>query len=90
MHFRQLLLTLNLFIIYLAIIFYKLKERFVIRRAGFVKIIFLFLQVNLICWMAAFVNNTGRYFFMLAPLLILELMLEIKPLLERNLVDQEL
>lgn len=78
---RQMMLTLNVFIIYLIIVIYKKYKKMEIDGFNLVKIIALFLQINIISFVAVFGNNTGRYFYILIPLLIFFLAKEANPLI---------
>jgi hypothetical protein len=51
------------------------------------KLFLLFVQINLISFAAVFGNNTGRYFYILVPLVIFCLVKEAKPLLKLNEQD---
>lgn len=80
-YLRQTLMTLNLFIIYLVIVSYKKIKKTEIDKFGLIKLLLLFLQINLISFAAVFGNNTGRYFYILIPLVIFQLIKETEPLL---------
>ena len=78
---RQTLLTLNLYLIYLGVYFWKTWKGHVTDRAMFWNLFFLFLQINIISFAAVFGNNTGRYFYIVVPMVIYQLALELKPFL---------
>jgi hypothetical protein len=73
---RQLLLTLNLFIIYSLIVLYKLVSRMKIDKIALLKQTLLLLQIVIISIAAGHGNNVGRYFYIASPLLILDLVRE--------------
>jgi hypothetical protein len=77
-YIKQTLMTLNIFIIYLLIVFYKKWKKLEIDQFNLLKLILLFLQINIISFVAVFGNNTGRYFYILIPLIIFQLMKELK------------
>lgn len=79
-YIRQTLMTLNIFIIYLLIVLYKKWKKFEIDSFNLVKLLLLFLQINVISFAAVFGNNTGRYFYILIPLVIFQLIKELSPI----------
>ncbi len=81
MYIRQTALTLNIFFIYIILFMYKTYKRMATNRFNFWKIVLLFLQINVISFAAVFGNNTGRYFYMLIPLVIFQLIGEVQPLI---------
>jgi hypothetical protein len=83
-YLRQTALTLNIFFIYVLLFVYKESKRMTTNRFEFMKIILLFLQINIISFAAVFGNNTGRYFYMLVPLVIFQIIAEVQPFI-RNL-----
>lgn len=83
-YFKQTFITLNLFIIYLLVLGWKKFRKLSIDKFALVKILLLFLQINFISFAAAFGNNTGRYFYILVPLIIIELVKESAPLLKED------
>lgn len=76
-YLKQVLITLNIAILYVLIIAYKKYKK--MRYDGFAlaKIAILFLQINIISFAAVFGNNTGRYFYMLVPMIIYYLITEL-------------
>lgn len=83
-YLRQLILTLNLFIMYTAIVAYKKYNRLEIIGNGLLKINLLLLQIILISFAASLGTNTGRYFFIAAPLLVYYLAVESNILFQRQ------
>lgn len=79
-YFKQVLLTLNLFLIYLGLLLYKKWRGLYINRFNAWVLVILFIQINLISHVAGHGNNCGRYFYMLSPLIIFYLMKELKHL----------
>jgi hypothetical protein len=77
-YLKQLLMTLNIFVLYLLVIAYKKYKKMNVNGFELVKIILLFIQINIISFAAVFGNNTGRYFYILIPLVIYQLILESK------------
>jgi len=68
---RQTLMTLNISLIYFGIIFYKKYRGLGIQNHEFRKIVFLLAQVIILAVLLALGNNTGRYFYMLLPVVLL-------------------
>jgi hypothetical protein len=83
-YIRQTIMTLNLFILYFLIMAYKKYKKLNIGSFDALKLFLLFVQINLISFAAVFGNNTGRYFYILVPLVIFYLVKEAKPLLKLN------
>lgn len=83
-YIKQTLMTLNLFIFYVLVLIYKNYYKLNIDKFSFFKLLLLFVQINLISVAAVFGNNTGRYFYILVPLVIFELVKEIQPLLIKH------
>jgi hypothetical protein len=83
-YIRQSLMTLNIFIIYLGLIAYKMYHRMAYSKWEFFKILFLFLQINVISVAAVFGNNMGRYFYILIPLIIYQIIVEAIPLVDNQ------
>jgi hypothetical protein len=77
-YLKQVLMTLNIFILYVLVVAYKRYKKMPINGFEFVKILLLFVQINLISFAAVFGNNTGRYFYILVPLVIFQLIIESK------------
>ena len=80
-YLKQTLMTLNLFILYILVVIYKKIKNIEIDKFNLLKLVLLFAQINIISFAAVFGNNTGRYFYILIPLVIFQLVKEIKPLL---------
>lgn len=82
-YLKQTLMSMNLFVLYVSFILYKKFKGFVISdKFGLVKQVALFLQINIISFAAVFGNNTGRYFYILIPMVIYQLILEGNELLK--------
>ena len=80
-YLKQLVMTLNLFFLYLGIVLYKKIKGLSFDGFSLIKILILFIQINLICHLAGHGTNCGRYFYMLTPLIIFILMKEVIPAL---------
>lgn len=78
---KQLALSCNLLILYIAVVFYKKRRGLSFSIPHLTCVCALFIQVLLMSIMAGFGNNTGRIFYFSAPILIVYLLLEAKPLL---------
>lgn len=75
-YIKQTLMTLNITVLYVLVVAYKKYKKLAIDKHGFLVIILLFLQINIISFAAVFGNNTGRYFFILVPIVIYQLIKE--------------
>lgn len=75
---RQTLMTMNIFLIYLAVIAYKRLKGLTFNRYEFLKLGLLMLQLLVLAFLLALGNNAGRYFYMLLPFAIIQLMNELK------------
>jgi hypothetical protein len=85
MYFRQFILTANIFLIYLGLLFYKNLKGHLIDRFALLKIVALLLFVHLITLSGGHGNNAGRYFYLVIPLVIIQLILEAAPLLDEKI-----
>lgn len=75
-YFRQIVLTLNIFILYTGVIIYKRIKRQNYNSWLFTVFLLLLVQNIIVCYIANAGNNAGRYFYMLAPMLIFHLIEE--------------
>jgi hypothetical protein len=85
---RQTFMTLNIVCIYGFIIGYKFVKKIPFDAHGFYKIVFLFAQLLILTFLLGLGNNAGRYFYILIPFVILQLISELKvfePSLTKNL-----
>lgn len=80
-YFKQLVLTLNVFFIYLGVLIYKKWNKLSIDGFSFLKLMLLFVQINIISYLAGHGTNCGRYFYMVIPLVIYEMIRESYPML---------
>ncbi len=76
-YIKQTLMTMNIFILYVFVLIYKKYKAYTIDLFGLVKLLALFIQINVISFAAVFGNNTGRYFYILVPFVIFQLIKEI-------------
>lgn len=84
-YLKQTAITLNVFILYLLVVCYKLFKKLELDKFNLLKLILLFLQINTISFAAVFGNNTGRYFYILIPLVIFQLVKEARPLIRTTI-----
>ena len=75
-------MTLNIFIVYVLVVIYKKWKRLEIDQFNLLKLGLLFLQINIISFVAVFGNNTGRHFYILIPLVIFQLIKELNPIVK--------
>lgn len=75
---RQVGMTLNIFIIYILIVAYKRYKNLSYEKFEFLKISLLFAQLIIIAFLLALGNNSGRYFYILTPLFIVQIVNELK------------
>ncbi len=80
-YIKQTLMTLNIFILYIGIVAYKILNKINIDKHNFFIALLLFLQINVISFAAVFGNNTGRYFYIVVPFIIFQIIKESKQLL---------
>lgn len=84
-YIKQTVMTMNLFILYIGLVLYKkYKGLYLADRFGLMKQVALFLQINIISFAAVFGNNTGRYLYILVPMVIYQIMMEGKDLVIVN------
>jgi hypothetical protein len=77
---RQTLLTMNLCLLYFAIVIYKQYKKMPVDKISLLKIILLLVQILILSFLLALGNNAGRYFYMITPLIIISLLSEVKDL----------
>lgn len=80
--FRQTLMTMNVTVIYFLIILYKWYNKIHFEKFDLQKVLLLLVQAVVLAFLLALGNNTGRYFYMLLPLILLYIADEVKPILE--------
>lgn len=83
-YLKQLAMTLNLFWLYIACIIYKKIVGINVDWFSLFKVFLFFFQINVICILAGHGTNCGRYFYIISPLVIFLLIVEIKPLLPKS------
>jgi hypothetical protein len=64
-------MTLNISLIYLGVILYKKVNGLSFQKYEFYKIILLFAQIVVLAVLLGLGNNTGRYYYMVLPLVLL-------------------
>lgn len=74
---KQTLMTMNISLVYVAVIVYKKIKGLKFDTFAFMKMVLLFVQIAIISFAAVFGNNMGRYFYMLIPIVIFYLMEEL-------------
>lgn len=75
---RQTFMTMNVFFIYVIIVIYKKIIKLRINRFEFNKSLFLLGQIIVLTFLLSLGNNAGRYFYMLIPLIIVNIIEELK------------
>lgn len=86
-YIKQTLMTMNVFIVYIFVVIYKKWKNLEIDSFNLLKLVLLFLQINVISFAAVFGNNTGRYFYILIPFVIFQLIKEVKPIVQINIKE---
>jgi len=81
-YLRQLFLGLNLFLIYIGILFVMKRRGLLFDRQALSVLLFLFVEVNVISMAGGHGNNAGRYFYLTIPLVIFATVKELKHLLD--------
>ena len=79
-------MTLNIPILYAGVLIYEKYKKMKDEKCAVMKIFFLFLQINIISFAAVFGNNTGRYFYILVPMVIYYLIVEVKDFNESGII----
>lgn len=77
---KQTAMTMNLFFIYLAVVFYKRFKGLETDKYNLLIVFLIFLQLTIICLAAGHGNNMGRYFYLIVPYVIFQLIKEVKAL----------
>jgi hypothetical protein len=75
---KQTLMTMNICLIYFLIVLYKRYKKLEVNRYELLKVVFLILQVLILSFLLALGNNAGRYFYLFVPIVILNLMDELR------------
>ena len=75
---RQTAMTMNIFVIYVGVILYKRIKHITYNKYEFLKSVLLLLQIFVLSFLLALGNNTGRYYYILIPFIILSMMNELK------------
>jgi hypothetical protein len=88
--FRQLALTLNILFIYAGVVLWKLIKKAHIHRYYCFQVILLFVMNLLLVLTGGHGNNAGRYFYLVVPFVIVALVREILPLIDRPVPGEKL
>jgi hypothetical protein len=83
-YLRQVVMIQNLLIIYVGVCIYKYWKKIPFDKVYFSVTMLLFLEIVVLSVIIGLGNNTGRYFYMTAPILVFLLAKEWLPLLKRN------
>jgi hypothetical protein len=75
---KQTLMTMNICLIYFLVVLYKRYKRLEINRYELLKVGLLILQVLILSFLLALGNNAGRYFYLFVPIIILNLIEEVR------------
>jgi hypothetical protein len=78
---KQLMMTLNLYFIYLAVLLYKKSKRLTINQHQLLMTFVLFFMTVFVSHLAGHGNNCGRYFYLISPVIVLFLVKELSELL---------
>jgi len=88
-YFKQLALTLNLFVLYFGVVLLKLRKKILIDKLDLLKIVLLFVQANFLAISGGHGNNVGRYFYLVVPYVIYCLVMEVVPFFRDTLNHSE-
>lgn len=80
-YWKQFLLTANLLLLYMGLVAFKYYRNSKVNGYEFLRIVLLLLQVHLLSISGGHGNNAGRYFYLLVPLIIIQLVNEAAPLM---------
>jgi hypothetical protein len=75
---RQLLMTLNLFVLYILLVIFKVVRKLPIGNWSLATVLLLFGQLLLLTFFLGLGNNAGRYFYIVSPLIIINIFMELK------------
>jgi hypothetical protein len=75
---RQTLMTMNLYLIYLLVIIYKVINKISFNRYYLLITLAILAQITILSFAATFGNNNGRYFYLIIPLILYYLAIEIQ------------
>jgi hypothetical protein len=78
---RQSVMTLNIYIIYLFVLFYKRIKAYSIDSYSLYVTLAVLVQITILSIAATFGNNNGRYFYLNTPLILYFILKELDPLL---------
>lgn len=80
-YIRQTLLLQNILFLYFAVIGYKFVKRIKTDRIALLVILMLFFEIVGMSVIVGLGNNTGRYFYMVVPIIIVQIVTEALPLI---------
>jgi hypothetical protein len=83
-YLKQMMMTMNLSIVYVLILIYKRLKRIDTDNHAFLVFASLLVQINLISIAAVFGNNVGRYFYILVPFVLFQSASELAPMMSIN------
>lgn len=83
-YLRQTLLLQNLMLIYVGVCIYKAWKKIPFDKISLLVVLALFLEIVVLSILIGLGNNTGRYFYMTAPIIIFLIAKEWAPLLRRS------
>jgi hypothetical protein len=83
-YLRQTLMIQNLLFIYISVCVYKWWKKIEFNRVYLVIVLLLFLEIVVLSILIGLGNNTGRYFYMTAPIVIYLIAKEFLPLLKKQ------
>lgn len=79
---RQTFMTMNLYFLYLLILYYKKKRGMEINRYYFLMTILLFIQITVLSIATTSGNNNGRYFYFATPFFLYLILLEAQTFIQ--------
>lgn len=77
---KQLAMTLNLYWIYTGLILYKIYKKAKVDSFIYLKVLLLIFQIVFLSFAAVLGNNAGRYLYMMTPIIIYAIFVEVKTL----------
>jgi hypothetical protein len=87
--FRQTFMTMNIYFIYLLVLFYKRNKGHKVSIYYFYMTLILFVQITLVSIATTSGNNNGRYFYFITPFFLYLILMELNPLIKIEVKETE-
>ena len=87
--FRQTFMTMNIYFIYLLVLFYKRYRGHKVSMYYFYMTLILFVQITIVSIATTSGNNNGRYFYFITPFFLYLILMEMSPLIKIEINESE-